>query len=100
MCDDKTDLTKITPPQELDDAAKLTILQHVTRRLASHRNRAELYARTERAFSQNKQSHTIVNKFTCEIDKWARELLHDVWTACQEVGGEQQAFLSSYPSFS
>ncbi|THH27248.1 hypothetical protein EUX98_g6935 [Antrodiella citrinella] len=73
--------------QNLDDAARLTILQHLTRRLASHRNTAELYARTEFAFSSNKNAGQIMDACVRDIEKWAQDLLHNAWVACQEVGG-------------
>jgi len=87
MSEDKSDLSKVTPPQDLDDAARLTILQHLTRKLASHRNTAELYARTESALSSNKQADQVVDAYVRDIEKWAQDLLRNAWTACQEVGG-------------
>ncbi|TCD64549.1 hypothetical protein EIP91_003987 [Steccherinum ochraceum] len=88
MSESKTDLTKITPPKELDDATRLTILEYVTRRLASHRNKAELYARAEGALSSNKDAEKVIRTFVREIDKWSQELLRNTWMACQEVGGK------------
>lgn len=84
----KSDLSKITPPRELSDAAKLAILEHATRRLASYRNKAELYAQAEAFFAPSKRASKTPDVFIQEIEKWANEMLRDLWTACQEVGSE------------
>ena len=87
MRESKTDLTKLTPPTDFTDADKLAVLEHVTRRLAAHRNKAELYARTEAILSSAKEAEQTVDAFMAEIDKWAEELLRHAWTALGELGG-------------
>ncbi|KAH8107071.1 DUF726-domain-containing protein [Cristinia sonorae] len=88
MSEVKSDLTKVTPPQELDDGAKLAILQHLSRRLASHRNKMALYAQTEFTLSSNPDKNKSLDALVGEVDNWAQELLQNAWTACQEVGGK------------
>ncbi|KAL4251752.1 TMCO4 family protein [Abortiporus biennis] len=89
--EETTDLTKLVPSTKLDEASRLTIFQHFSRKLASHRNTAILYSELEQfASSENLESH---HAFVVEINKWAEELHRNAWDACQEPGG------GSYPGF-
>ncbi|CAL1704744.1 unnamed protein product [Somion occarium] len=82
----KSDLTKIVPPKELDETARSTIFLYFMRRLASHRNSAELYAYNEYGFSMSADGAKARDAFVIELDHWAQELLKNAWNACQEPG--------------
>ncbi|TFY64872.1 hypothetical protein EVJ58_g2335 [Rhodofomes roseus] len=83
-----SDLTKVTPPKELTEAEQHAIFQHVFRRLAAHRNTAELYAVAEYTFSTKSQEQKdyIRDSFLEHLDRWGQDLLKHVWYACQEPG--------------
>lgn len=89
MIKEKGDLTQVTPPTDLPEQERSTIFLHVFRRLASHRNTAELYAVNEYALSSlDKVEGTIIkDAHIAEITSWAQEILGHTWAACQEPGG-------------
>ncbi|KAI0928718.1 hypothetical protein AcW2_004640 [Taiwanofungus camphoratus] len=83
-----SDLTKVTPPTELNEAECFAVFQHVFRRLAAYRNTAVLYASAEYSFSAlpEEQKTYIRNSSVEEVNEWAQELLKHVWIACREPG--------------
>lgn len=83
------DLSKITPPKDLSQADLTAIFSHICRRLAQYRNTAELYAQIEYGLSTlgEQRKATTRDNFIEEIDRWAQELLKEVWFACKEPGG-------------
>ncbi|GJE95146.1 hypothetical protein PsYK624_113270 [Phanerochaete sordida] len=83
------DLTKVTPPTDLQAAQLQAIFEHVFRRLASHRNKAEIYATNEYALSGRDRDvmAAVREAHIAELNRWAQELLGHTWTACQEPGG-------------
>ncbi|KZT68123.1 DUF726-domain-containing protein [Daedalea quercina L-15889] len=93
-----SDLTKVTSPKELAEAERLAIFEHVFRRLAAHRNTAELYAVAEYTFSTKAQEQKNETKelFLKELNGWGQGLLQHVWLACQEPGGGPVPELSPY----
>jgi hypothetical protein len=102
MSQKHVDLTQVTPPTDLPEAERLAIVQHVFRRLASHRNKAEMYAAAEYALSSRNEQEKIFirNTYVLEISRWAQELVNHTWTACQEPGGgKQHSCQSIYYSF-
>lgn len=84
-----SDLTQVTPPKELTETDRLTIFEHVFRRLAAYRNAAKFYAGAEYGLSTRPQEEKAQTKkqFLDELDSWAQELVQHVWFACQEPGG-------------
>lgn len=88
-----TDLSKVTPPKDLTEAERLAIFQHVFRRLAAHRNTAELYAIAEYTFSSKPQEQKGETRgsFVDDINQWGQDLLQHVWHSCQEPGGGKSA---------
>lgn len=76
----KAELTKVIPPEGLDESQRLAAFNHFFRRLASHRDAFELYALADVSLFQSAEQTSI-------IDKWAQELLRNAWAACQEPGG-------------
>ncbi|KAI0831271.1 DUF726-domain-containing protein [Trametes gibbosa] len=89
----KSDLAKITPPQELSKADARAVFERLSRRLASFRNTAELYANAE-AFSVNTgEAFATKDAFVDVLTDWAQETLKNVWLACHEPdGGEAPRF--------
>lgn len=87
-----SDLTKVTPPKELTNEDCAVILKRLSRKLASFRNTAELYASTEAdaTHHSNSSSETKV-ELVDAIDAWAQETLKNIWLACREPGGGMQA---------
>ncbi|TFY77078.1 hypothetical protein EWM64_g6935 [Hericium alpestre] len=83
------DLAKLTTPQELTEAERLTIFDHVFRRLAGHYHTAELYALAEYFNSSQREAEKakIQNAYTGEIRRWGQALLETTWIACKEPGG-------------
>ncbi|KAI0064563.1 DUF726-domain-containing protein [Artomyces pyxidatus] len=86
------DLTKIIPPASLSDADRLTIFNHVFRRLAATRNTAELYAMAEgdvsgRSSPPESNSSGTMALFVLEVDLWVQSILSAAWIACREPGG-------------
>ncbi|EKM55446.1 uncharacterized protein PHACADRAFT_143785 [Phanerochaete carnosa HHB-10118-sp] len=85
------DLTTVIPPTDLQAPQQRAIFEHVFRRLASHRNKAEIYATNECFLSARDRDvmETIREAHVTELNRWAQELLVHTWTACQEPGGGQ-----------
>lgn len=83
------DLTKITPPTDLRAPELRAIFEHVFRRLASHRNTAEIYAMNEYALSGRDEvaMQSIREAHVAELNRWAQEILGHTWIACQEPDG-------------
>ena len=83
------DLAQVIPPTDLPESERRAIFLHVLRRLASHRNTAELYAATEYALSSrpDEERDATRDAHITEITCWAQELLGHTWAACQEPGG-------------
>lgn len=79
------DLTSIAPPKDLDNAGRLVVFEYISRRLASHRNSAYLFADAERAGTLSSEDH--VRLYKNALDHWVQDLLQQVWIACQEPGG-------------
>ena len=63
------DLTALTPPKDLDKAGRSVVFQYISRRLASHRNRAQLFAAADSRTSQEN-----IQAYNIELNKWAQEL--------------------------
>lgn len=86
------DLTKVTPPAELKGPDLEAVFQHVIRRLAAHRNHAEMYAQNELALSSDggPQSQQVQQAQAFELNSWAQTFLENAWAACQEPGGRFQ----------
>lgn len=89
------DLLNIAPPKELTEEDRATVFQHISRRLAHHRNTFEIYALAESGYSEinNVGTQTAVVKV---LDNWSQELLKNVWTACQEPGGGMMGLSTSF----
>lgn len=84
-----SDLTKITPPNDLSEADLTTVFDHIYRRLAQYRNTAQLYAQNEYGLSsqcEQEKAYTRDN-FVEELDRWTQELLRDAYFVCKEPGG-------------
>ncbi|OSD01551.1 DUF726-domain-containing protein [Trametes coccinea BRFM310] len=84
---EKSDLTKIAPPKELSDADCRVVFQRLSRRLASFRNTAELYATMEASLTNTATSVRTKNAFVDALNTWAQETLNNIWYACREPGG-------------
>lgn len=84
MPDHQSDLTQVTPPTDLPEPERCAIFLHVFRRLASHRNTAELHAATEYALSSRPENEkaAIRDAYVTEITRWAHEVLGHTWAAC------------------
>ena len=89
MADKYGDFTQTTPPADFPESARWAIFEHIFRRLASHRNKAQLYAETEYILSSRPEQEKIDirDMHVSEINRWAQELLSHTWAACQEPGG-------------
>ena len=90
------DLTKVAPPTELSPHERLVIFEHIRTRLNDHRDKTTSYARTERDLrgkSSDQKNQEVQDAQTREIDKWATELLRNIWAACQEPNGGTPANL-------
>ena len=79
----------MTPPTNLKASERRAIFEHVFRRLASHRNTAEIYATNEYVLSNrgDDTKDAIREAHVAELNRWAQELLGHTWAACQEPGG-------------
>ncbi len=88
MSKQDSDLTKLTPPNELDEDQRLAVFNHFFRKLAAHRNRASSFAQTECNISTNLENGNIdvMELYLAEINRWAQELLRNAWVGCQEPG--------------
>jgi len=88
MSEHKSDLTKVTPPQDLDESTRHNVFQHFSRRIASHRNKAMLYSTAEyNASSLSEVDKTKIKEtFMNGIDNWAQELHKNAFIACQLPG--------------
>ncbi|EPQ58312.1 DUF726-domain-containing protein [Gloeophyllum trabeum ATCC 11539] len=84
-----SDLTKVSPPQELSEKERVVIFEHIFRRLANHRNTLELYADAERGLSTlpDESREKTKDDYIHEINSWANQLLQHAWAACREPGG-------------
>lgn len=84
-----SDLTKITPPKDLSKDDLHAIFTHLFRRLAVHRNNAELYGLAEYNLSSlpEKSKARRRDAFNDEIQRWAQDLLQTIWVVCKEPGG-------------
>lgn len=87
----KSDLTKVTPPTELTEAERATMFEHISCRLAAHRNKAEMYAQFESHLADGNDSEKLQVRqaHDAEINRWAQALLENAWAACQEPGGSE-----------
>ncbi|KAI0341665.1 DUF726-domain-containing protein [Trametopsis cervina] len=83
------DLTKVIPPTELHEPELQSFFQYFLRRIASHRNKAEMFAQNEHALSSARdlESQRIQEAQSAELNNWAQALLENAWAACQEPGG-------------
>lgn len=84
---EKSDLTKVTPPKELSEADNQAVFERLSRRLASFRNTAELYANAEAFAVNTKKAFEKKDAFVDALNEWAQETLKNVWLACREPGG-------------
>ncbi|KAH9854179.1 DUF726-domain-containing protein [Lenzites betulinus] len=84
---EKSDLTKVTPPKELSEADNQAVFERLSRRLASFRNTAELYANAEDYAVNTKKAFETKDAFVDALNEWAQETLKNVWLACREPGG-------------
>ncbi|KAI8998667.1 DUF726-domain-containing protein [Trametes punicea] len=84
---EKSDLTKVTPPKELSDEECWAVFQRLSRRLASFRNTAELYATTEASLAKSEAASRMKDAFVHALNTWAQETLKNIWYACREPGG-------------
>ncbi|KAI5121650.1 hypothetical protein M0805_002726 [Coniferiporia weirii] len=84
----ETNLEKLTPPKSLSVEQRATVFEHVYRRLAVHRNNTERWVNAETYSSFQGDAEDLSADFVREMNKWANELLRDVWTACEEPGSE------------
>lgn len=82
------DLTKLTPPDGLDDDGRQALFQHIFRRLAARRNTSELWRTAELAnrAASDSQEAASGDEFMRAIMNWAQELLRDAWVACAVTG--------------
>ena len=89
MSEQRGDLTKVAPPTDLQASERRAIFEHVFRRLASHRNKAEIYATNEYVLADGDDEfkNTVMEAHVAELNRWAQELLGHTWAACQEPGG-------------
>jgi hypothetical protein len=86
-----SDLTNLTPPRDLSKDSLRAIFTHLFRRLAVHRNNAELYALAEYNLSSLNEGRKTQRRdaFNDEIQRWAQDLLQIIWAVCDEPeGGE------------
>ncbi|KAK7467244.1 hypothetical protein VKT23_004301 [Stygiomarasmius scandens] len=76
-------LTEVTPPQ-LTESDRRNVFEQLFRRLAAHRNTAELYALTEYNLSTLVEPKKDKRKgdFVRDLNNWAQELLNTAWTVC------------------
>ncbi|EIN07221.1 DUF726-domain-containing protein [Punctularia strigosozonata HHB-11173 SS5] len=84
-----SDLTKVTPPQQLAEEERRVVFQHFHRRLAGYRNTVESYALAEQGISPLSSSKHDRQKeaFVKEIFLWSQKLLEHAWIACLEPEG-------------
>ncbi|KAI0807342.1 hypothetical protein C8Q74DRAFT_1227158 [Fomes fomentarius] len=82
-----SDLTKVTPPKELTNEDCAVIFKRLSRKLASFRNTAQLYASTEADAAHSNGSSETRDELVDAIDAWAQETLKNIWLACREPGG-------------
>ncbi|KAI0699711.1 DUF726-domain-containing protein [Cytidiella melzeri] len=75
------DLTKVTPPTELNAPELHATFQHFTRRLAAHRNHAEMFAQNEQLLASGSSARTqhMQEAQVVEINRWAQTLLENAW---------------------
>jgi len=80
------DLSKLIPPEHITQQDKVTVFDHLLRRLASYRNTLELYAGTEYLLSSlpKKEATLYHDQFHREIERWAGALLEKAWIICHE----------------
>ncbi|CDO68313.1 hypothetical protein BN946_scf184799.g40 [Trametes cinnabarina] len=84
---EKSDLTKVAPPKELSDADCQVVFQRLSRRLASFRNTADLYATMEANLTNTEASGRTKDAFVEALNNWTQETLNHIWYACREPGG-------------
>jgi hypothetical protein len=84
-----SDLTNLTPPAGLSKNDLHAVFTHIFRRLAVHRNNAELYALAEYNLSSLEEEIKSQRRdvFNGEIQRWAQDLLQNTWAICKEPGG-------------
>ena len=80
----ETDLEKLTPPNNLEKEQRRIIFEHIFRRLAVHRNDVDRYANGEGFACAKDGRQKIREEFVVQVNKWANELLENVWIACDE----------------
>ena len=88
----ETDLEKLTPPKDLEQEQRRVIFEHIYRRLAIHRNDVERYVINESFACPKDGRDKIREEFVEQVNKWANDLLENVWMACSEpASGELQS---------
>ena len=93
----KGDLTNVTPPTSLTEPERSALVQHFARRLAAHRNKAELFAQADFGRGERgDRSDGAKEAYDAEIERWAQVLLENAWAACQEPGGGQPGVLEGH----
>ena len=83
-------LIKIIPPAALDEKQRLSMFNHIFRKVAAHRDKSELYAELgcDPSAVTGEEFHS-TTAYKQEINLWASALLENAWAACQEPGGGQ-----------
>ncbi|KAJ7125481.1 DUF726 domain-containing protein [Mycena crocata] len=92
------DLTQLVPPKDLSEKDRETVFNHFFCRLASFRNTACLYSKSEESSSSQKPQVTFARRdeFDREIQLWAQKLLEQTWIVCGEPGGDKCPELDPY----
>ncbi|THU87250.1 DUF726-domain-containing protein [Dendrothele bispora CBS 962.96] len=83
-------LAEVTPPAQLTKSDTRNVFEQLFRRLAAHRNTAELYALTEYNLSSLPEPKKAKRKeeFVRDLNKWAQDLLKTAWMVCGDAQEE------------
>lgn len=82
-------LMQVVPPTDLEEGGKRVLFEYFFRKLASYRNDRLRFAESEEALNGASEKGTNKQRqaFETELDRWANDLLHNIWDTCQVEGG-------------